>query len=220
MTISVLEVNQLIGVCTAAITLTTLFFGKKVIALLNIWSGKILAAILYPFNGVDRRLTTMSKDHERLSEKLDFIVDQLKPNSGTSLRDAINRLEKNQRLSDAKMSHYLDTKDTAMFETNEEGLFVWVSKGYESLTGRSSNDLKNWGWTLAIDPLDLERIRSEWQLAISQKRAFETTYRIKPIDGMPIQCSCRAVPTIFNDKIIAWVGVINPVKWGYNGRLS
>ena len=206
------DISQIIGVLTAALTLIALVFGKRSITYLGNWVQGIWQGIIYPFNGTHRRLTSMSQDHQRLSEKLDFIVEQLKPNSGSSLRDAINRLEKNQQISEVKMAHYLDTKETAMFETDKEGLFVWISHGYESLTGRPINDLKNWGWTLAIDPQDLENTRLEWNLAIEQKRTFEYSYRVRHVSGTSTLCYCRAVPTLFNNEIIAWVGVISPVK--------
>ena len=201
---------QYLGIVTAGITILVAVYGAGTIPFIRDWVGKVWASIVYPFTRSNRKLNAIVADHVLLGEKLDFVVDQLKPNSGSSLRDAINRLEVNQRIHEAKMSHYLDSQNAIMFETSAEGLYTWVSKGYEDLTGRPAADLRNWGWTLSISAEDLSIVRSEWYVAMEQKRIFEKTYSIRDTDNNLIECYCRAVPTIVNEKVIAWIGSLSP----------
>jgi PAS domain-containing protein len=203
-------VLQWFGIATASVTLMVAIYGAGSIPYIKNWIGKIIDVVLYPFTTSSRKLKSIAEEHIKINDKIDFIVDQLKPNSGTSLRDAVNRLEKNQLIHEAKMSHYLDSQNAVMFETSAEGLYTWVSKGYEDLTGRHSGELRNWGWTLSIAAQDVALVRSEWYMAIEQKRIFEKVYNVKDVDGKLIECYCRAVPTIVNNNVIAWIGSLKP----------
>lgn len=200
------------GLITAALTIVATIFGANSIPAIREWVGKIIASILYPFKGDARNLKLLQDKHEEMSNKLDYIVGQLSPNSGTSLWDAINRLETTSIIHEAKLLQYIDSKQAIMFETSAEGLYTWVSKGYEDLTGRSLNELRNWGWTLSIDADDVALVRSEWYVAVEQQRIFEKIYNIRNIRGQIIKCYCRAVPTVLNGKVIAWVGNIQPIE--------
>jgi PAS domain-containing protein len=203
---------QYLGIITASITVIITVFGAGSIPAVRAWVIKVWGIVCYPFSASSRKLKKLSEDHKVLSEKIDFIVDQLKPNSGSSLRDSINRLEVNQLVYDGKISHYLDSQKAIMFETSAEGLYTWVSKAYEELTNRSASELRNWGWTLSIAEEDVAIVRSEWYLAIEQKRVFEKTYKVKTGDGETVECYCRAIPTICNNSVIAWVGSLQPVR--------
>lgn len=202
---------QHLSIITASITIILTVFGAGSIPKVRELAVKLWLFLIYPFCGSARKLKKLSEDHAVLSSKIDFIVDQLKPNSGSSLVDSVNRLEVSQLIYDSKMSHYLDSQRAIMFETSAEGLYTWVSKGYEELTGRSMSELRNWGWTLSVSAEDLAIVRSEWYLAIEQKRVFEKTYRVKNSDGDTIECYCRAIPTVCNNSVVAWVGSLQPI---------
>ena len=203
------QIGQVLGLLIAFSSIITLLFGKTAISKIRSWINGVYKAIMYPVNGTSRKLETLEEGHKVLSDKLDFIVSQLCPNSGTSIRDAINRLEKYQRISESKMAQYLDTKDAAIFETDEAGLYKWVSKSYEDLVDRPKSELLNWGWTVPIVPEDLESVRNEWALAIQQKNIFETSYRIR---GKVLKC--RAIPALFNNEVVAWTGRLMEDKNG------
>lgn len=202
-----LEAGQVLGIFIAVTTAITLIFGKAALIKIRAWGKGIWSAITYPLSGTKRELDKVKEKQDSLDKKLDFIVSQLSPNGGTSLRDAITRLEKHQRIAESKMAQYLDTKDAAIFETNELGLYTWVSRSYESLVGRPKSDLLKYGWTVAIVAEDLDAVRHEWSLAIEQKRIFESSYRIDK-HGKIIRCKCKAIPAFFNDEVIAWTGIL------------
>jgi PAS domain-containing protein len=203
-------ISQELGIAVAILGITVSIFGASTIPAIRGWVVSIYKSISAPFSGNSRKITKLQQDYIAAGEKLDYIVEQLKPNSGSSLRDAINRLETNQLIHETKMAHYLDSKQAIMFETTAEGLYTWVSKEYENLTGRSMSELKSWGWTLSIAAEDLALVRSEWYVAVEQKRVFEKTYKVIDRKGVVVECYCRAVPTMLNDKVIAWVGILQP----------
>lgn len=200
------------GLITAVLGITVTIFGASTVTFIRNWIGKVISSLLYPFMGTARKLKELQDKHEEIASKMNFIVEQLSPNSGSSLRDVINRLEASQAIYEAKLMQYLESKQAIMFETSAEGLYLWVSKAYEDLTGRSESELRNWGWTLSVDAEDIALVRSEWYVAIDQKRVFEKTYKIRNVDGHLVNCYCRAVPTILNGKVIGWVGSIQPIE--------
>lgn len=202
-----LDVGQILGIFIAVTTAITLIFGKAALIKIRAWGKGIWKALTYPISGTKRELDILKTKQDSLATKLDFIISQLSPNGGSSLRDAVTRLEKHQRIAESKMAQYLDTKDAAIFETNELGLYTWVSRSYESLVGRPKSDLLNYGWTVVIVAEDLDSVRHEWSLAIQQKRIFESSYRIDK-HGKIIRCKCKAIPAFFNDEVIAWTGIL------------
>jgi len=201
------QIGQLSGFVTAAGGAIILLFGASFLDKARKWFMGVWSALFHPLTFTSRKLSKLEQKHEELASKLDFIVSQLSPNGGSSLLDAITRVEKHQRISETKMGQYLDTKNAAIFETDAEGLYTWVSKSYEELVGRPKIELLNWGWTLPIATHELDSVRHEWALAVEQKRIFEATYSVDKA-GKIVNCRCRAIPTLFKDEVVAWTGIL------------
>ena len=75
------------------------------------WSVYITSAsalvgfLIFMHRKVFGPLYTMFKTQRSIAEKIDFIFEELKPNSGKSIRDVINRIEKGLISVDFK-KHY------------------------------------------------------------------------------------------------------------------
>ena len=109
--------------------------------------------------------------HE-LHESNRQIIAELKPNGGSSLRDAVNMIRAHQRARDNTTEHY------GVFETDKNGLCVSVNWQYLRMTGRNLEEVKGNGWVNCIHPEDRVRVREEWAKCVQDNRDFEMKYRM------------------------------------------
>lgn len=119
------------------------------------------------------------------------ILAEVKPNSGTSMRDSIDRNEKRQmRLEDRTLAMLHEDPD-CIFETDEHGNCTFVNRQFVRVTGRTPNELKGHGWVNTVHPEDKTAVEDEWNRSMTENRAFIMSYRIVTPEGdsIPIKCS-------------------------------
>ncbi|HZJ52602.1 MAG TPA: ATP-binding protein [Myxococcaceae bacterium] len=94
---------------------------------------------------------------------------------------------------------------------------VWVSEwnghmrqavpGWCALTGQKPEDTLGLGWVDAIHPDDLDRTSQVWSDAVSQRRRFETEFRVRKATGGWATVASRGIPLLRPDgRIREWVG--------------
>lgn len=130
-----------------------------------------------------------------ISKKIDLILNELGTNGGTSLRDAINRMEAEQTRTTGLVMGLVDSDKRPMFESDAAGAYIWVNLAYLSLTGRDRAAVMNAGWINVVHPDDRNDIWGKWNAAVAQKRAFEEEYRIMDNDGNVHRLICYAYPS-------------------------
>src|SRR3990172_4867030 len=76
-------------------------------------------------------------------EILEKMHEEFKPNGGTSLRDAVNRIEAKLLIEQHARRALSMAMDVGMFETDGQGMCTWVNQYYTDLTGLATEDAKN-----------------------------------------------------------------------------
>ena len=104
----------------------------------------------------ERRM--IDKEMPRLIEAMDKVLSELEPNHGTSMRDAINRIEALVIKSDRTAEAWLNLDDRPMYMTNETGSMTWCNRAYVNLHARPKEDLLGLGFMSTIAKNDLERV--------------------------------------------------------------
>jgi len=93
-----------------------------------------------------------------LKQAVAVVQSELIPNHGTSLRDAINRIERLAIKSDRTAEAWLNLDPRAMYTTDDKGLMDWCNRSYVVLTGRPKEDLYGLGYLSTIAKHDLDRV--------------------------------------------------------------
>jgi PAS domain-containing protein len=200
--------NGWVGLSIAIATVLGAVLGPKALPALKSWAVSIWKAILYPFGGTSRLVLEMQNKLQAQEAHLAFIVEQLKPNGGMSLRDSINRIEKRQLLNNNKLNIIIDSS-YPMYEMDATGLCIWASNSFLDLTRRNFAEVQNWGWTITVHPEDLDLVRSSWKSCIEDRRAFELRYRIIPKDSHNyLYVVSKASPVTFNGGLVGWIGTM------------
>jgi PAS domain S-box-containing protein len=152
---------------------------------------------------------------------IEFVVRELQPNGGSSLRDVINRLEKSvlevQRDAtrmDARQWAIVGSLRDPIWESDPDGLCIRVNQAMLSLTGRSVQEYLGNNWETTIHPGDRSAVFDEWTSAVERRRLFEMHYRVISKDGSVHEVEAVAAPYLDqrSGAIMGWVGRYASVK--------
>jgi len=147
-----------------------------------------------------------------LATKLDFIVSELHPNGGASVRDSLNRIELRQVLQERRQKAILSDMSVGVFETDNEGEFVWVNRKYLRMTGRAPDEVKGSGWINTIAHRDRERVVLAWNKAIEEEREFEEEFLMITPDDDRVQVQARTYKMTTQDNgSLGFLGMLTPL---------
>ncbi len=182
----------------AAGALLAIVAGKNSLAAMGRWRDAVVGAVFYPIMAGVRA--------EKLAQA---ILVELKTNGGTSLKDAVNRIEERQVRQDGRFNLLLAMDDAdAMFETDRNGLFTWVSPAHQRLTGRPIEEVLGWGWIAAVHDDDIDHVRQNWKAAVDEQRGFSMRFRIVRLGGDVVSVHATANTLKAGLVVIGWAGTV------------
>ncbi len=144
---------------------------------------------------------------------LEQISKDFKPNGGNSLRDVVDRIEKNVYLGEQKYKAIVEFQNIGIFETDKDGKYTWVSDKWLEITNQSWLDASNNGWVAQVSSEDRDKVWHEWENAVRQARQFSMKFKMhKKTDGIK-NVSSFAIPVKDKDgKVISYLGHITEIQ--------
>jgi PAS domain S-box-containing protein len=135
---------------------------------------------------------------------------QLMPNSGSSLRDAVDKLIVKVDKNGLATMAYLDNvvSDTAMFTTDKNGRCEWANKAYLNMIGKDMNDIIGNNWACSVHQDDRAAIETEWEHTATKSRNFDMTYRFVDSFGMAVKVHCQA----WGNEKIGYFGIVKQIE--------
>jgi len=154
-----------------------------------LWSlGKYLKKKWKKMFGLDALKTNI----DTLSDQMSFLVSEMHPNGGTSIRDALDRIEDQISLtSERSRGRWLDAPEM-LFETDDEGEYIWVNRTYTRGVQRSLVELLGSGWVNVIAIEDRETVVASWYKAVKEDREFDMEFNFRTPDGVSFPIHCRS----------------------------
>lgn len=153
---------------------------------------------------------------------LKSIQAELHPNGGSSLRDAVNRVEKtvikmNEKINTIQASTDImsDTLNVCRWSANDLGEMIFVNRPLKKLFG-AQDDGPFFGdaWINCVHEDDRDKVWKEWQRAVKAQSEFHMTFRgVHLADKHEIKLTCHG-KLVVNEKneVSGWVGVVVPHK--------
>lgn len=129
-----------------------------------------------------------------------IIKKELNTNGGLSLKDAINRIELRLSLQDGKHKATLSLLDSPIWESDEDGNYIWVNRAYRRITGYDIDSVKDMGWISIIAPEHREAVSEEWESSVKDHRHFSLTYNIVTSFGKVLSVDVEGYPIYLNNK--------------------
>ena len=128
-----------------------------------------------------------AKGRKVLAEEiLSEIRDQVKPNGGSSLADAVNRIESSvadlvSQLHILQAGYRFAMRDgEAIWECNASGECVYANAHLCELFGLPLNEMVGWNWLAAIDgPQERARVADAWRISVKDGIPYRIEYRVR-----------------------------------------
>jgi len=144
---------------------------------------------------------------KRMAGLLETVEKELKPNGGSSLRDAINRIELRQIIADEKAQAMEMDSIKGVWEADTKGRYIHTNRTYQKITGLSSEATHGYGWLNAIHKDDREGVLKDWEQAVSQQREFYQTFRIQ-VGKKVVRVVCVGYPLKFSGVTHKYAGIL------------
>jgi PAS domain S-box-containing protein len=156
-----------------------------------------------------REIYGLIDTNARQQQTLDAIMYELRPNGGSSLRDAVARIEARVAKGESKVNALFGEVGVAMLEADSDGACTFVSPAWSRLTGVSISDAIGWGWINSVHHGDRDAVVHEWRSAVEQHRACSLRFRLARDPQCRVNVQRR--PVVSGGSLIAYVGVMTPI---------
>jgi len=153
-----------------------------------------------------------ARDFAAVFESLDVIKKQLVPNGGSSLRDAIDRIENRISMTEQRAKLLCMDAPVAIFEADASGNFIHVNRTMTRWTGRNTEDFKGTGWINTIPHPDRFEVFEEWTKAVAQNREYNSRFILQSVTGGEYEVVCVAFPMYGpRGELAGWMGTLAKV---------
>lgn len=201
------NIAEIIAFLTAAF----MFAAKHREVFSFVW--KLLQLLAKPFQcfwcwlKLARKIESSQMEHEKkfavlekTIEGLDkFVREKLTKNGGSSIFDAVKRIEDRQIVSDGRQSALLNDSKCGYFFCDSHGKNSWVNRTYARFLDCGTNELIGMGWKRFIKTGELERYGKIWQTAFEDGCDFEETVDFVNAHGVKISLHI-SVSAVQNEK--------------------
>lgn len=167
---------------------------------------------------ISQRLANMEEHSDKTNalvfDRLDKIVYELSFNGGSSIRDAVSRIEQRQLISSERQRSLMQVDARGIFEADLKGNFNWVNDTFLSITEiRDPLELKNHGWISFVHPDDREQVSKSWDHAVSDKRRFrcKTSFITKEGNKKPVYMDSHILRGK-DDEPIGFIGFVTELE--------
>ena len=169
--------------------------------------GRAVSGFVSDFGKMPARISGLSEATANLCKRIGAIEDELKPHGGTSLRDAIGRVEQMTIGTRAHVRLQYQMNHTPTFEIAADGKVTWVNRAYVEEYGMGLEDISGNKWLSSIHPDDRERVMREYGHIIEDKRQGSIKYRAQ-FKSEPYREMDIIVYPIFDHEsaCLGWVG--------------
>ena len=115
--------------------------------------------------------------------------------------------------SELSLQRIMDAIPGLVWSALPDGDGEFCNQRWLDYTGMSLNEVKGWGWAVAIHPQDVTDLRKKWQVALRQETSFEAEARLRRADGAYHWFLFQAAPLRRADgRIIRWYGVNTDIE--------
>lgn len=146
---------------------------------------------------------------QKLDELMIFTSGKLSPNGGSSISDAIKRIE--AHLVAREQFQYAIMQDTNLgyFKCSIDGKNEWVNRTFARFLGCGASELIGYGWKKFIRADELERYNGVLQQAFSDGCEFEDVVEFTDVQGrtVPLKISVSAMHGL-KGEVIGYVGQV------------
>jgi PAS domain S-box-containing protein len=160
-----------------------------------------------------RALTTPSGDLEFVGAVTD-VTEQVK--TATALEKALQEIKRRNealRAREHKLKLIVNTIPALVWSARPDGSAEFFNEHYLDYVGLSAEQAKDWGWTVAVHPDDLNGLADSWQSVMASGKQGESEARLRRFDGEYRRFLFRANPLRDESgNIVKWFGINTDIE--------
>lgn len=118
-----------------------------------------------------------------LYSKIQIIAGEFRPNGGSTLRDAINRIEEKISIQEQKTTAIIKSFPVGTWVSDKNGKCIDVNRTLCRIMGRTESEIKGDNWSNWVHPDEKEDVFEEWNRCVHTMSNFDMTYRYILPDG-------------------------------------
>lgn len=141
-----------------------------------LWGRKQYKQMLLKRKERDNMFAQMACQFPRLMQGMENIQKELVTNGGSTLKDALNRIERRQLLHKQAHQNLAAEVGSLYFETDEAGDWKEVSPSVAMRLGCQPIDLLGSGWTSYVMQATREEVIQEWDRCIEERIDFNLEF--------------------------------------------
>jgi PAS domain S-box-containing protein len=121
--------------------------------------------------------------------------------------------------SEARFRGLAAAAPVGIFQTDVDGLCVYVNDRWCEMAGMGAAEAAGVGWLRALHPADRARVGSAWREAVAGQRPFELRYRFMQPDGSVVWVMGSAVPSHDDTGVLSGhIGTVTDVTESHHQR--
>src|SRR5271156_1236555 len=134
----------------------------------------------------------------------------------TALEKALQEIKRRNealRASEHDLSLIINTIPALVWSARPDGSAEFFNQHYLDYVGLPAEQVKDWGWTVAVHPDDLNGLAGSWQSIMASGKQGESEARLRRFDGEYRWFLFRANP--LRDKsgnIVKWFGINTDIE--------
>lgn len=172
--------------------------------------GRILhTKVFAPLKRYETEWMSRGAQLDLLLSELAVIKSEFKPNHGSSLRDAIDAMDKKLHFLDHQLRTLLTDDEKAVFVTDANGACIWANNSYLNLCGWSMDRVLGLGWKNSIPDTERDKVVAEWDSAIEDHRDFFMKFHYQPPSGslVPVEVHATFILDPTQAKLLGHIGI-------------
>lgn len=149
---------------------------------------------------------------QRTSAEVTWMAKELRPNGGTSLRDAVSRMER--LLVFERMARRMTVTGVPLYERDEHGEVLYVSPAFTMLTGLNTEDTRDNGWMRAVAQEDRTRVMAAFRAAQKEQTFLAEEFTcINAATHERGRVRMEEIPVFYNNEhLVGWLSRWTPLS--------
>jgi PAS domain S-box-containing protein len=108
---------------------------------------------------------------------------------------------------------FIDSSPTLTWSSSSDGSADFFNQRWLDYTGLSAEQARDWGWTVALHPDDLNGLVDYWRSVLASSEPGEIEGRLRRFDGVYRWFLFRATPSFDKDgKVVKWFGTNTDIE--------
>lgn len=174
------HVPAIVGVLVALGTAlgVSMKYGKRIIKWwkTRAYHNRMLAEKLIPM--ASRWESIEQLIHERVLPSMERIEHELRNNSGGSLRDRIDRIDRLVVRHSSRMNFESNRDRTGVYEAEVNGDWNYVNQALCEMFDKHPTELLGRGWLTSVAEHDREEVWKKWTYALQQDIPYECSFQL------------------------------------------